>query len=117
MTSNEPHPSELQQRFQTALNNAIARGARPRPDTGLGRPHTVTTVAQRPPRRHSLTHRRLPPRTTLTTETATVSTLTVNKPLRTAIYTENLTDTRRRRFLDAGTKRRTTFIADRSPLS
>jgi hypothetical protein len=43
MTSAEPQPSELQQRFQTALNNAIARGRVPTPDTGLG-PRTFTAV-------------------------------------------------------------------------
>lgn len=48
MTSDESQPSELQQRFQIALNNAIARGRVPAHDTGLG-PHTfsaVTAVAQ-----------------------------------------------------------------------
>lgn len=43
MTSTEPQPSELQQRFQAALNHAIARGRAPAHDTGLG-PRTLTAV-------------------------------------------------------------------------
>jgi len=48
MTDTESPPSELQQRFLIALNNAITRGRAPGHDTGLG-PRTLaamTLVAQ-----------------------------------------------------------------------